>query len=148
MRTYAALPHEYLDEMAALTDEEFGRLARGLLRYSMTGEIIQPQGNEKFYVKRVMCQEDRFRKGYDELTEKRRAAGRKGASARWDGKAILPYGEDGNYNTTQYNTTHPNTYYAPRPYGRRSEVTEEERMRRLVQDMEDLERLTKEGLPK
>lgn len=60
-RNYAALPYDYLEEMAALNDAEFGRLTRALLVYSMTGEPIALCGNERFYAKRVMAQEDRFR---------------------------------------------------------------------------------------
>lgn len=37
-RNYAALPYDYLEEMEALNDAEFGRLTRALLAYSMTGE--------------------------------------------------------------------------------------------------------------
>ena len=36
-RDYAALPHEYMEEMAALDDAEFGRLVRALLEYSRSG---------------------------------------------------------------------------------------------------------------
>ncbi len=50
-RTYVALLHEYLEEMEELTDEEFGRLCRGLLRYSATGEVFEPSGNERFFVR-------------------------------------------------------------------------------------------------
>lgn len=59
-RNYAALPYDYLEEMEALNDAEFGRLTRALLAYSMTGEQIALCGNERFYAKRVMSQEDRF----------------------------------------------------------------------------------------
>ena len=31
-RNYAALPYDYLEEMALLSDEEFGRVCRALLR--------------------------------------------------------------------------------------------------------------------
>nr|DAE22155.1 MAG TPA: NinG recombination protein [Siphoviridae sp. ctLsx2] len=61
-RNYAALPYDYLEEMEALNDAEFGRLTRALLSYSMTGEQIALCGNERFYAKRVMSQEDRFKK--------------------------------------------------------------------------------------
>lgn len=60
-RNYAALPYEYLDEMEALSDAEFGRLMRALLAYSMTGEPIALCGNEKFFAKRVMIWETRFK---------------------------------------------------------------------------------------
>lgn len=89
-RTYAALLHEYLEEMEELTDEEFGRLCRGLLRYSAAGEVMEGSGNERFYVRHVMAQEDRHQASYDELSSKRSKAGKMGAAKRWGGKAILP----------------------------------------------------------
>lgn len=94
-RDYAAVPHEYLEEMEQLTDEEFGRLIRALLKYSRDGVAIAADGNEKFYVNRVTRREDYYRKNYDDLTEKRRRAGEIGAANRWknkgdNGGAILP----------------------------------------------------------
>lgn len=83
-RTYVALLHEYLEEMDELTDEEFGRLCRGLLRYSATGEVFVPTGNERFYMKHAFAQEDRHQKSYVEQVEKWSAAGKKAARARWD----------------------------------------------------------------
>lgn len=81
-RNYAALLHEYLEEMEDLSDAEFGRLCRSLLEYSMTGTSPALSGNERFYFKRVKMQEDRFQASYDDLTEKRRDAGIKGAQAK------------------------------------------------------------------
>ena len=100
-RNYAALPHEYLEEMEALSDAEFGRLARALLKYSITGEVMAFSGNERFYAKRVMNQEDRFKSSYDDLSEKRKEAGKKGANSRWqpianDGKVWQDMANDGN----------------------------------------------------
>jgi len=108
-RNYAALPHEYLEEMEALNDAEFGRLARALLVYSMTGEPIALCGNERFYAKRVMSQEDRFQESYQETSEKRSDAGKKGAAKRWqtysrDGVATLPIANDGKNGNTETNT--------------------------------------------
>lgn len=100
-RNYAALPHEYLEEMAELDDGEFGRLIRALLRYSMTGEAAELSGNERFYYRRVVMREDRYQSNYEELTEKRSDAGKKGALRRWsakedgkNGKASLPLADD------------------------------------------------------
>ena len=81
-RNYAAVPHEYLEEMSELTDEEFGRLMRGLLLYSREGTPIQASGNERFYVKRVMNREDGLRASYDEIAERNRSNGRKGGRPR------------------------------------------------------------------
>ena len=82
-RNYACLYHEYLEEMEALNDAEFGRLCRALISYSMSGTPIALSGNERFYAKRVMLQEDRTQSSYKELCEKRAEAGRAGAGARW-----------------------------------------------------------------
>lgn len=99
-RNYAALPHEYLQEMAELSDAEFGRLCRILLEYSSGLPVSQVKGNERFYLTRVQTQEERFQSSYKEQSEKKASAGRKGAEARWqtmanDGSAILPLAQDG-----------------------------------------------------
>ena len=89
-RNYAALPYDYLEEMDALNDAEFGRLTRALLVYSMTGEQIALCGNERFFVKRMMAQEDRFKASYDDIATTRSEAGKARAAARWqNGKRIL-----------------------------------------------------------
>lgn len=82
-RDYTAVPWEYLDEMEELTDEEFGRLIRSLLKYSQSGEGISPSGNERFYVKRVMNREDRFRQSFEEQSTALSERGKAGATARW-----------------------------------------------------------------
>lgn len=85
-RTYVALLHEYLEEMEELTDEEFGRLCRGLLRYSATGEVFEPAGNERFYVRHAMAQEDRHQEHYEQIRQARSEAGKKGMASRWGNK--------------------------------------------------------------
>ena len=99
-RNYAALPYDYLEEMEALNDAEFGRLTRALLAYSMTGEKIALCGNERFYAKRVMSQEDRFKASYEDVSAARSEAGKAGAAARWqNGKGIFANGKNGNTET-------------------------------------------------
>lgn len=94
-RNYAALPYDYLEEMDALNDAEFGRLTRALLVYSMTGEQIALCGNERFFVKRMMAQEDRFKANYDDIATTRSEAGKAGAAARWqNGKRIFANGKN------------------------------------------------------
>lgn len=83
MNSYTAVPHTYLDECEELTDEEFGRLMRALLRYSMRGEPMVLSGNERFFARRMMNQEDVNAKKYMDVSQKRAEAGRKGAEARW-----------------------------------------------------------------
>ena len=109
-RNYAALPYVYLEEMEALYDAEFGRLTRALLVYSMTGEQLALCGNERFYAKRVMAQEDRFKASYDDISTTRREAGKAGAAARWqNGKAIVANGKNGNTETNTETKTNTNT---------------------------------------
>lgn len=119
-RNYAALPYDYLEEMEALNDAEFGRLTRALLVYSMTGEQLALCGNERFYAKRVMAQEDRFKASYDNISTTRREAGKAGAAARWqngkrifangkNGKAIVANGKNGNTETNTETKTNTNT---------------------------------------
>lgn len=94
-RNYAALPYDYLEEMDALNDAEFGRLTRALLVYSMTGEQIALCGNERFFVKRMMAQEDRFKSSYNDIATTRSEAGKAGAAARWqNGKRIFANGKN------------------------------------------------------
>lgn len=81
-RNYAALFHEYLDEMADLTDAEFGRLARALLVYSRTGEFPALNGNERLFKRRVIMQEDRAQESYVQMVEKNRANGQLGGRPR------------------------------------------------------------------
>lgn len=96
-RNYAALPFDYLKEMEALNDAEFGRLTRALLVYSMTGEKIALCGNERFYANRVMAQEDRFKASYAEISDARSEAGKAGAAARWqNGKGCFANGKNSN----------------------------------------------------
>lgn len=119
-RNYAALPYDYLEEMEALNDAEFGRLTRALMVYSMTGEQLALCGNERFYAKRVMAQEDRFKASYDDISTTRREAGKAGAAARWqngkrifangkNGKAIVANGKNGNTETNTETKTNTNT---------------------------------------
>ena len=80
---YCAVPHAYLDECETLTDEEFGRLVRALLRYSRDGEVIDLSGNERFFARRVMNQEDVNARRYEEAAARRREKAEKAAAARW-----------------------------------------------------------------
>lgn len=116
-RNYAALPHEYLEEMKDLSDAEFGRLCRALLVYSMTGQETQLQGAERLLLRRVYMQENRYQESYDEISKKRSEAGKAGASKRWAKKqmanAINAMANDGtgmaNDNTNGNTETNTNT---------------------------------------
>lgn len=103
-RNYAALPFDYIEEMSLLSNEEFGRLCRALLVFAKTGkgdELIE--GNERFLWNRVKAQETRFQDSYDELTTRRKNAGKRGAEKRWGknskpSEPVDPKGADGNSN--------------------------------------------------
>ena len=82
-RNYAALPHEYWDEMADLTDEEWGRLTRALLWYSISGEEGDLPGNERFFWRRVVNRENGLQQHYEDVSALRSEAGKKGAASRW-----------------------------------------------------------------
>ena len=115
-RNYAAVPHEYLEEMEQLTDQEFGRLIRALLRYSRDGEVVAVEGNERFYLKRIMAQENRCQDHYEQISRMRSQAGKKGAESRWqnrDTEGNAPAGEYGkngkNGNTKSKTNSKSNT---------------------------------------
>lgn len=93
-RDYAAVPHEYREEMAALSDAEFGRLVRALLDYSASGTPIRLEGNERFYIARVTAEEDRHKRSYEAISGVRSAAGKAGAEARWKDKYKANDGKD------------------------------------------------------
>lgn len=96
-RDYTPIPNEWGEEMEELSDEEFGRLVRACMRYCESGEESAPVGNERFYLRRAMNTMRRFNEGWEAASEKRKAAGAKGASVRWqrepDGTIIM---EDSN----------------------------------------------------
>ncbi len=86
-RNYAALPHEYLEEMAELSDAEFGRLCRALIQYSVSGIKPELAGPERYCANRAYMQEDRFQ------------ASRNGPVYITDGK---PYIKDNGRHTPEY----------------------------------------------
>lgn len=132
-RTYVALLHEYLEEMEELTDEEFGRLCRGLLRYSATGEVFEPGGNERFFVRHVMAQEDRHQESYERISKVRSEAGKKGMASRWG------ITNDNKHNQTNTKTkTETNTNSSPVLGGSAGMC--------MMTDAQQLRQLEREGL--
>ena len=106
-RNYAAVFHEYLEEMEELTDEEFGRLVRALLRYSAYGEAPEGLGNERFYIKRIISQENRCQDHYEQISRMRSLAGKKGAESRWQNRDPDSHdadGKNGKHGNTKTNT--------------------------------------------
>lgn len=82
-RNYAALPYEYIEEMAELDDETFGRMVRYLMLYSRDGTLPGLTGLEAVIFQRMKMQEDRYKESYDNLSSTRSAAGKAGAAIRW-----------------------------------------------------------------
>ena len=76
-REYVPVPIEYLSEMEPLSDENFGRLIRALLRYGMDGTPIDLTGDCRFYAVRVMNKDDHYAARAEEEEEKRRRASRR-----------------------------------------------------------------------
>lgn len=100
-RNYAAVPHQYLEEMELLSDAEFGRLIRALLLYSRTGEVMELDGNERWSFPRVRMQEDKFRESYDDAVEQKRRAGRESARKRKERRSTD--GNDAQHRSTAFN---------------------------------------------
>ena len=59
-REYVPVPIEYLSEMEPLSDENFGRLIRALLRYGQDGTPIDLTGDCRFYAVRVMNKDNHY----------------------------------------------------------------------------------------
>lgn len=154
MRSYTALPYEYTEEMSELTDEEWGRLIRALLRYSATGEEPELSGNERFYWRRVANREQRYQTSFREQDERRSEAARRAAQARWgtpdaDGCERMPGDAPDAKTKTEAKTeaeakTKTKTY-TPRPYGRRSRAEEAAAEECLRRDVAELARLMESG---
>lgn len=85
-RDYCVILHEYLEEMEELSEAEFGRLIRALLKHSMTGEPMRLEGNEKYYARRVINVDNRFNASYERTAGARSENGKKGAAARWSAR--------------------------------------------------------------
>lgn len=145
-RNYAALPHEYLEEMAELDDAEFGRLIRALLNYSKTGEVVEPCGNERFYYRRVIMQENRFQEHYDELAAVRSEAGRKAAAKRWAGRDASSISSNAsNANTETETNTKTKTKFSPLPATAGKSAARAARMRRESEALEKVLEQERDG---
>ena len=108
-REYVPIPIEYLAEMEPLSDENFGRLIRALLRYGSDGTPIELDGDCRFYAVRVMNKDDHYAARAEEEEEKanmrsrhasRAAGGRynRAESARAC-SGMLEHAQAGNTNT-------------------------------------------------
>ena len=73
-REYVPLPFEYRETLELLSDEDFGKLIRALIRYAAYGTPIELDGDARFYSKLVMIKDDYYAKKCAE--EEERAAKR------------------------------------------------------------------------
>jgi len=130
-RNYIAIPYEYMDEMACMDDETFGKMVRYLLAYGRDKKTPSLTGLEAVVFQRMKMQEDRFQESYDDLTNTRSTAGKAGAAKRWgkdfdgknskriandskrmanDSKPLQTHGKNGNTETeTETETNTPST---------------------------------------
>lgn len=81
-REYFNAYHSYLEAMEPLNDAERGRLFTACLKYSMTGEVPQLSGNERFVFPSLKGQIDRDVEKYEEFTRKQAQNGQKGGRPR------------------------------------------------------------------
>ena len=75
---YVCLYNDYGINLGALSDEEFGRLTRAMIRYNTTGDAPEFTGNERFVWPIIRSQIDRNRKAYEKKCETNRRNGQKG----------------------------------------------------------------------
>lgn len=118
-REYVPVPIDYLIEMEPLSDEDFGRLIRALLRHSRDGSPVELDGDCRFYCGRVMLKDRYYAEKFaedDEKAAKRSGHARRAANAKYEGKdrgeecSGMP--EDAradNTNTNQFNSLHNNS---------------------------------------
>lgn len=71
-REYFNAYHSYLQAMEPLNEAERGRLFTACLTYSMTGEVQELRGNERFVFPGIRSQIDRDTEAYAEKCEKNR----------------------------------------------------------------------------
>lgn len=103
-RNYVPIPNSYLDEMADLSDGEFGCLCRELMDYSMTGKPVEGKvGKSGLYAKRVMEVQDKFQAMFDAVDEidgldRNHKIKIENAAARYAIYSIIPKSNDKNLN--------------------------------------------------
>lgn len=87
---YIQLYYDTVDACVALSDQQFGRLIRGILRYAASGEVPILKGAERHYLARYMQDIDRDKIAYDEKCRKSREA----ANMRWHADACQDKDKD------------------------------------------------------
>ena len=118
-REYVPVPIDYLIEMEPLSDEDFGRLIRALLRHSRDGSPVELDGDCRFYCGRVMLKDQYYAEKFaeeDDKAARRSGHARRAAMAKYEGQE--PYEncpgmpEDAradNTNTIQYKSIQNNS---------------------------------------
>ena len=79
---YTAVPHAYLDECEELTDAEFGRLMRALLKYGSGGGDTELPGLERILYPVFRANLERDLASYEKRAEKCRESARLGGLAK------------------------------------------------------------------
>ena len=82
--------HSYLKALEPLSDAECGRLLRACILYSMTGEVPELRGNERFLFPSWQSQIDRDRAKYEAKCKRNS----ENAAMRWDANACERMRED------------------------------------------------------
>lgn len=85
--------HSYLKALEPLSDAECGRLLKACIIYSMTGEVPELRGNERFLFPSWQSQIDRDRAKYEAKCQRNS----KSASMRWDANACERMRMDAKY---------------------------------------------------
>lgn len=75
---YFPMFHSYLETLAGLTDEQFGRVIRAALRYSVNGVVPDLSGAEAMTFGFIKMDVDRAREKYEAIVERNRVNGMKG----------------------------------------------------------------------
>lgn len=99
-REYMCLYHSYLKSIEILNDAEKGRLFTACLTYSMTGEVPDLRGNERFLFPMIQQQIDRDNEKYRAKCEKQA----QNASMRWHATACDGMPTDANDAKTKEKT--------------------------------------------
>lgn len=79
---YTPVPHEFLDELDCLSDEEYGRLIRAMQGYFMDGQAPELPGQERLFWKRCRNTMDRYAESYTARYAANGDNGKKGGRPR------------------------------------------------------------------
>lgn len=75
---YIKVYYDLAETLDLLSDPEAGRLFKAVLSYARTGDVAELPGQEKLVFAMLRSQIDRDRENYDDISEKRSAAGKLG----------------------------------------------------------------------